>query len=154
MNSDYEKQLEARIDRELRRLPELAAPATLIPRVMAAIEGRAAVRWYRRPWLEWPLPARGVSFGLLLAVFGGVGFGIWALLGTPGFAAASGELAGLGSFIAMAQNTLNVVAGALVLGVKQLGTGFMIGVCAAVALGYVLCVGLSTLCVRLAFARR
>jgi hypothetical protein len=154
MNSDYDKELEAGIDRELKRLPELAAPATLIPRVMAAIEHQAAVPWYRQPWLDWPLPARAASFAFLLAVFGGVGFGLWAFLQTAVFAAATGKVGELVSSIGLVQNALNAIGGALVLAVKQLGTGFMIGICAAVASGYVLCVGLSTLCVRLAFARR
>jgi hypothetical protein len=154
MNSQYEKKLEAEIERELKSLPELAAPSTLIPRVLAALERRAAQPWYLRPWLEWPLPARAVSLALVLAFFGGVGFGIWELLRTPGFAVAYGTFANIVSSISMVKNTLTAVTGALVLAVQQLGSGFMIGGCAAVALGYALCVGLSTLCVRLAFAPR
>ena len=42
MNSDYERNLEAQIDRELRALPDLRAPAALHSRVMAAIERKAS----------------------------------------------------------------------------------------------------------------
>jgi hypothetical protein len=38
--------------------------------------------------------------------------------------------------------------------VQSLGTGFIAGCLAAAALGYAMCVGLGTVCVRLAFARR
>jgi len=40
MNFDYEKRLETAVDRELRQLPELLAPHTLVLRVMKAIEAR------------------------------------------------------------------------------------------------------------------
>ena len=58
MNPDYDKQLEAAISRELKALPELAAPAALASRVMAAIEQRARVPWYRRSWQTWPVALR------------------------------------------------------------------------------------------------
>ena len=41
MNSEYDKQLEREIDRELRGLPQLAAPTALISRVMREIAIRA-----------------------------------------------------------------------------------------------------------------
>jgi hypothetical protein len=37
---------------------------------------------------------------------------------------------------------------------KQLGTGIIVAALVAVALGYAMCLGLGTVCVRLAFARR
>jgi hypothetical protein len=40
------------------------------------------------------------------------------------------------------------------LAVKQIGTGFIVAALAALAIGYAMCLGLGTACVRLAFARR
>jgi hypothetical protein len=51
-------------------------------------------------------------------------------------------------------NTLDVLLGAVVLAVKQLGTGFIVAALAAVAVGYAICLGLGTVCVRIAFPRR
>jgi hypothetical protein len=154
MYSDYEAKLEAEIELELQGLPELAAPATLVPRVMAALACAAAVRWYRRPWENWPLAARAAAFALLLAVFGGLCLGSRQAIQSAGFTLATGKLGELTSSFDTAQSALNAIAVACILAIRQLGTGFLVGLCAAVALGYALCLGLGTLCVRLAFARR
>ena len=61
MNSEYEKRLEAEIERELKGLPELTAPGTLVSRVMAAIEQRADRPWYRQPWQAWPVALRAAA---------------------------------------------------------------------------------------------
>ncbi len=53
------------LDRRLRELPNRPAPASLAPRVLAAIQARARLPWYRRPWMQWP---RGLQAGSLLLV--------------------------------------------------------------------------------------
>ncbi len=60
-----EQDWEAWLDRRLRALPDRPAPASLAPRVLAAVAVRAQRPWYRRSWLEWPRP---VQAGSLLAV--------------------------------------------------------------------------------------
>ena len=50
--------LEKLIHQELQKLPELTAPATLIPGVLAAIQQRAAAPWWRQAWWDWPAPAK------------------------------------------------------------------------------------------------
>ena len=42
------------LDRALRSLPPVAAPATLLPRVMAAIGAWSERPWYERAWFTWP----------------------------------------------------------------------------------------------------
>src|ERR1700694_1069368 len=84
MNFDYQKRLETEIDRELKELPELSAPDTLAARVMAGIETRSAVPWYRQPWHAWPAPVRAFSFVIMLALFGGLVFASWLLYQAPG----------------------------------------------------------------------
>jgi hypothetical protein len=54
-------ELEATVDRELRRLPPPRAPRTLLPRVMAAVELWAQRPWYARAWFSWPAGWRLVS---------------------------------------------------------------------------------------------
>jgi hypothetical protein len=58
------------VDRALKRLPAPHAPHTLLPRVMAAVESRAA-RSAPRPWLAWPLAWQIASVTILIAL--GVG---------------------------------------------------------------------------------
>jgi hypothetical protein len=51
-------ELERSADRALRRLPTPHAPATLLPRVLAAAAALARRPWYSRTWLTWPAPLR------------------------------------------------------------------------------------------------
>src|ERR1019366_6589258 len=53
MNSEYEKQLEAVVRRELDALGELEAPPEIARGVMRVIEQCAALPWYRREWQGW-----------------------------------------------------------------------------------------------------
>jgi hypothetical protein len=154
VNQEYEKRLEAEIDRALKGLPEMAAPRLLVSQVMAALQQRARLPWYRQSWQMWPLPLRVVSLLVLLAVFGALCFAGWKLPHTTAFAAAMHSVSGWFSGAATLWHALNVLAGALVLTVKHFGTGFMIACLAAVALGYAMCVSLGTVYVRLGLARR
>ena len=71
MNPDYEQQSSAEVDRLLKELPELTAPATLAPRVMNAIHRQAspARRW---SWETWPRLWQAALLVALLALFGGL----------------------------------------------------------------------------------
>lgn len=64
-------ELERLIDRELRKLPALRAPRTLLPRIMAAAEAAAERPWYQRTWLTWPTMWQFASALVLLAVVAG-----------------------------------------------------------------------------------
>ena len=154
MNSDYEKQLESEVDRQLKALPPLVAPATLVARVLAVIENRAVLPWYRQSWPVWPLALRAVSLLILLGGFGALCFAGWEVSQAPSVLAAGHRIAGWFSGMNTVWNAMNALGGAVVVVAKHLGTGFIIGCLAAVALGYALCLGLGTVYVRLAFARR
>jgi hypothetical protein len=79
-------ELERLIDRELKQLPAPSAPRTLLPRVRAAVEQRAARPWYLRAWFTWPGPVQAVFGAMLVAIVAA------GALGLPGVSAA---LAGL-----------------------------------------------------------
>ncbi len=134
MSLEYEKRLESEIDKELRALPELIAPHSLFLRVMAAIESRLNLPWYRQSWQGWPLALRAVSLVILLALFGGLCFATW-------------------KFSAIL-HAVSVVLGSLVLAVKQLSTAVIICCLVALGFGYAMCVGLGTVYLRLALSRR
>lgn len=50
--------LEKLVGRVCREQPALRAPATLSARVLAEIERRAALPWWRRSFTHWPVPVR------------------------------------------------------------------------------------------------
>lgn len=154
MESDYEKQLALEIDRELKSLPELRAPASLAARVMAAVEHPVELPWYRRAWQSWPMPIQVGAMGILLAFLGALCYGAWELTYSAGFALALQKAGQWFSGVSAVWNAANAICGTLVIAVKQLGSGFMIAAVAAVALAWAACVGLGTVYVRLAFARR
>lgn len=76
----------ALIDRALRTLPYPGAPATLLPRVMAAVTTWAQRPWYERAWFTWPVGLQIASAAALALMVGGL------VLGAP---AAQSLLAGL-----------------------------------------------------------
>jgi len=154
MNSEYQKDLELEIDRELKQLSELEAPATLSRRVMLAITERQALRWYNQPWQNWPTGLRIAALVLLSSLFGGLCVASWQLSRAAGMSATMQEIGGLFSGLTTLWNIINVLLGAIVLVAKHLGTGFIISCALIVGLGYALCLGLGTACVRLAFARK
>lgn len=154
MQPEYEGELEAEIDRELKGLPELSAPDTLVSRVRLAIEGQPDVAWYRRPWQMWPVALRIGSLVILLVLFGGLCLAGERLAQGEVFIGASHRLGQWLSGVSALGNAASVLLGAVVLAVKQVGTGFIVAALAALAVGYAMCLGLGTVCVRLAFARR
>jgi hypothetical protein len=154
MNSDYERQLEAAVDRQLKQMPEWTAPATLAPRVLQAIQARAALAWYRRPLQNWPPAFQAVALVILLASFGGLCFGGWEILHAPVLSNLPHEIGQWFSGLSVIGNTCHAIAGALAAAAMKLGTGFMIGCVAALALGYAFFMAMGTVCVRLAAARR
>jgi hypothetical protein len=154
MNPEYQKRLETEIGRELRGLPELQAPANLSKRVMEAISRREQVPWHRQSWEMWPAAVRFAAMVLMLGSFGALCFASWQLTRAAGFSTAMQEVGHLFSGVTAIWNALNAVAVAGLHVVRHFGTGFVIASCAAVAFGYLMCVGLGTACVRLAFARK
>lgn len=61
----HNEDLEALVHRKLRGLPPPRAPETLLPRVLAAARRPVRTRWYRCPWVEWPLVWQAASVALL-----------------------------------------------------------------------------------------
>jgi hypothetical protein len=154
MNENENLQLEAAIDRELKALPNLHAPQTLLPRVMAMIEQHVVLPWHRRAWQTWPLPLQVVSMLVLLLAFGGLCFESWQLVHAPAVASAASEASGWFRKLSTSLNTLAVLANALALAVRSLGPLVLTGIVMALGLGYAACVGFGTMYLRLAFARR
>ena len=154
MNPDYEKQLEASVQRELSALGELQAPRGLTARVMGMIAQRAAVPWYRRAWQTWPAAWQAVSLVVLLAMFGGLCFGVVELSRVASGSAAGQQVSQWFAGFAVLWNAAGVLGDALSKAIQQLGMGVIVGFVLVLAVGYAACFGLGTVYVRLAMARR
>ncbi len=153
MNSDYDKQLEADINRELNNLPDLAAPDSLVNRVLAAIDRRSKRSWYPLSWQTWPAAMRWASLAAMLMLFAGLCVGGWKLSQTESIMLVTHRLGDWYSALNTIGDTLNVLVGSGILVLKKLGTGFMIACLFGLGLGYAMCVGLGTLYVRLALSK-
>ena len=149
MSFEYEKQLEAEIHRELQGLPELPAPPTLASRVMAAIEHRAQVPWYRRSWQAWPVPLQAAGMAVLLVFFGALCFVGWRLPQLESVSAISRALGAACSSLAVVWRGLNLLVAVLASTVLRLGPGLLVAWLAAAVLAYAACVAFGTWYVRL-----
>lgn len=63
---DHNEKLERLIARTLRELPVRRAPPSLESRVLAELERRAALPWWRQSFVHWSVPAR-VAFIVVCA---------------------------------------------------------------------------------------
>ncbi len=154
MSPEYEKRLEAEIHRELTGLPEIQAPASLVPRTLRAILQHACVPWYRQSWPAWPVPVRVVSLSVLLGLFSVVCYAGWKL---PQFEEVSTLTEAVGGWIsgaAVLWKALHLLVNGLASGIRQLGTGFLVACFAALGLGYAACVALTACYIRLGLARK
>ncbi|MGA2748264.1 MAG: hypothetical protein ABSG59_05760 [Verrucomicrobiota bacterium] len=148
MNPEQERQLEREIDRLLKELPDLPAPAGLISRTMDAIARTPPARG----WAAWPATWRtaylALACGMLAAIFVGV------LAVEPGIMAALRHpLARWAGGVECLWNALGALAGAAALVAEHLGNGFWLAALVMGLVAYAACVGLGTLFVRLALAK-
>ncbi len=153
MNPDRERQLEALIDRELKALPDLPAPATLATRVLRAIDARARKPWHQCAWQEWPLAVRIASFATLAALFGGICLLASQLMRADQVAGLTTMLGRVGAALGALGRVGEAVLGGLLMTVKNFGTGYIVAGLIAVAFSYAACVALGTVYVRLGLAR-
>ncbi len=155
MNTEnYEKRLEREIGRVLKALPELTAPPTLAPRVLAALARTSAISWRRRAWQSWPFPLRLLALSFLLAIFGTLCYGAWAVTQPAELAHGAQMFSGIKTVAGMCLSTLGTLAAAVQVIVQYIGYRFVLAGLVLILLGYTACVALSAGCVRLACARQ
>lgn len=147
MNPDYEKQLAARVQRELDSLGELPAPPALANRILQQIAVRPTAPWYRRAWPTWPLGLRWATLSLLLGAFGGLCFGAWELTHTvTTMEQTHGWLADLQAL----WRTVGVLGNIVSTFVNRLGAGVIATGLALLFVAGATCIALSSACIRLA----
>jgi hypothetical protein len=71
LNTDEpDEPLERMLDQTLAALPLRRAPATLEARVLGELRRRAALPWWRRSFVHWPVPARAAFLALCVVSIG------------------------------------------------------------------------------------
>ena len=150
MERSNEQELAERIARELRQLPPPKAPATLAPRVRAALAARAHQPWWKKSWAHWPFSLRMIFFAVSLTVAGGFIYaGLWF---TPDMSLAPmlARLESYFDFLAPVWQLLAALGIAFMSVVLSSGQLFLWSAVALAAVMYLTCVGLGTLYYRVA----
>lgn len=154
MNPSPNNNLERDIDRALKSLPDLQAPTTLVPGVLARIQSPAPSLAGRQFWQLWPAPVRLVILTMLAGLFVALCWAGRDLFSAIGNSPVAGQVTAWLSGLRVLLNTVGVLLQTCLLLVRSLGWGALYGTFAALALGYAVCVMLGTVYVRLAFARQ
>jgi hypothetical protein len=78
ISPESDRNLEQFIHRTLRDQPPRRAPRSLEQRVLAEIERRAALPWWRQDFVHWPIAMRGVFLAASAALAAAL---VWVLAG-------------------------------------------------------------------------
>ena len=141
---------EEELGHELERLPELNAPASLVPRVMRAVEKKASAPWWRRSWADWPDAAQTALLVASVLLLGGWVAALW-IGWESNWASALATKAGLlWESAVWAGEVAVTLARAMSMVLKSAGLLFWAAFLSICGLMYLACVGLGTACFRLA----
>jgi hypothetical protein len=148
MQPELDPKLEALLDAELKRLPDIGAPGNLVSQVMTVLKVRAGLPWWQRAWWDWPLAAKS-AFLLLALTLVGVAGGGSALLGDEAAVYSENVSDKLG-LLTPFWNLLLTLANVAQTLWDRLGEPYLLylGVLAAVA--YLVCIGAGTVFLRVA----
>jgi len=151
MNSEFDPKLESLLDAELKKLPPIAAPASLLPNVMSAIAARARMPWWQRAWWDWPLTAKAAFILIALAIVGAFsGGGVMLDEGVSNYSQQVVERFGPVTSLWDTVLTILNVVGSLV---EKIGQPLLLYGAIFIGLLYLTCLGLGTVCVRYALKR-
>jgi hypothetical protein len=154
MEANRPKNLEELIHRELSQLPDCQAPETLIPLVLARIQAQIHKSWWQRPWSQWPLVLQMASLPFLFG--GAAGFVVamnflWSIFSS---AAAAGPVADHLVALTGLLEVLGTLGNAVLILTRSTGPlWFFAGISIVLAM-YLACIGLGSVCYRLAIPKR
>jgi hypothetical protein len=151
MKPEPDPRLEELLGAELKKLPPVAAPASLLPNVMSAIAARARLPWWQRAWWDWPLTAQAAFLLIALAIVGAFsGGGVMLDEGVSNYSQQVVERFGPVTSLWETVLTILNVVGSLV---EKIGQPLFLYGAIFVGLLYLMCLGLGTVCVRYALKR-
>jgi|SRR5882672_4485187 len=151
MKPEFDPKLESLLHAELKKLPPVAAPASLLPSVMSAIAARARLPWWQRAWWDWPLTAKAAFLLIALAIAGAFsGGGVMLDEGVSNYSQQVVERFGPVTSLWETVLTILNVVGSLA---ERIGQPVLLYAAIFVGLLYLMCLGLGTVCVRYAMKR-
>jgi hypothetical protein len=150
--ADWEE-WERLLDEELRQLPERPAPDSLIPRVMKAVEAKAAKPWWQKAWWLWPPRVQVLSILLVTSVLGAAIHFIPDLPTLATSSPAARRFADLLEYLKPVAEVLAAILNAFVLLLKQVGKWTLVALVGLAVAMYLSCIGLGTVIYRAAFKR-
>ncbi len=153
MRPHPDEDLEQLIDRELRRLPDRAAPETLMPRVMRAIAARREAPWWRKSFAHWPLAARWAFLTGSCALSALMIYVMWGLSSGVTLSGLGAEIRPWVSGLPVIRSVFETLGSALLVLARSAGTWVVWGAACVAALSYLTTIGLGTVCWRLAMRR-
>jgi hypothetical protein len=151
MKPEFDPQLEAILDAELKKLPPIPAPPSLLSNVMSAIAARDRLPWWQRAWWDWPLVAKAAFLLIALAIAGAFSGGGAVL--DEGVANYSQHVAGRFGPLTGLWETVLTILNVLWSLVEKIGRPVLLYAATAICLLYLSCLGLGTVCVRYALKR-
>ena len=150
MKQEADENLEKLIHQQLTKLPELTAPETLIPRVLETIRLNALKPWWQRSWFNWPFGARVISLAftscVLALTFTGIAY-LWQDVATAALFETIPQWLARFSVVGEIINTL---ASAVFMVLNSINKLWLLLSLAIAFMMYVSCVGMGTVCFRLA----
>jgi hypothetical protein len=150
MNPEPDPELESLLDSELKQLSLVSAPPTLVRKVLAALEARAARPWWQRAWWDWPVTAQAAFFLLALSIVAAISTGgFWIDNSVSSYSQQVSERL---TPLASTWDTLSPLSNAGMLLWEKAQPLLFYGVILAGAL-YLLCVGVGTMFFRVALKR-
>jgi hypothetical protein len=154
MQTNQKPDWEGRLDRELKALPTLRAPASIRVNVMAALRARAATPWYQRGWQSWPAGLQYASITALMLILVGAYWALGQVEQPDQFARWAGQGNEALSLVKSLLAALAALGDSIVILLGKLGKPTLISLAIAGVLGYAMCLALGTVYFRLAMARR
>jgi hypothetical protein len=154
MQTNPQPDWERQIDRELKALPALRAPASIGRNVMAAVQARTTVPWYQLGWSAWPAGLQYASISILALALVALYAGLNQVEQPPELARWTGQGTEAVALAGSLLGVLRTLGMAVVVMVGKLGTPVIVSIAAAGVLGYAMCLALGTVYFRLAMARR
>jgi hypothetical protein len=146
--------LEKLIHQTLRSTPEFRAPSSLESRVMAAIEARATLPWWKQSFVRWPMAAR-IAFVLVSAGLAKVAVmaAVWIMAGfdTAQFTAAFAQPIALFETASAIVDSITSVCGAIYRGIPPL---WLYGGLAFIGVMYAALFGIGAAAYRTLFVQR
>ncbi|HWL17388.1 MAG TPA: hypothetical protein VNR00_17400 [Opitutus sp.] len=136
------EELEKLIHETLRALPDRRAPRSLEARVLAAIEARSALPWWRHSFADWPLAARIGFVALSTAIAAAMVAALMWLSGNVDTSQLGSTLANRIGWIDGLQQALAGLRDFASLVIRSIPTGWLYGALAGFVGVYALLFGL------------